>query len=422
MQQREEDALVARYIERLTELESQQGAGKLGHDDLTAIAREIGADDALLEKAKATADARFGETVRHIEAGELDAAELRLRVARDLAPFDPRGPALAQRIATARRRRRTPMLVGFFAAFGLTLGIFFASRHTPETPTPPSEPPPASRVVMPTPSAPRAAPQPTAKPAPRLTPTAPSRNRSHHAVPVTLEVESKALAASGGKIVMRQPAVEHRVYTHKGGKGFLHAALELGYLGGEGSGTVTRLAGRIELLNEAGEPLASHPFEAVRRSDSPMRAGDYRSVAATARAPTAPIASSARVVVELVTVGDPTPAESAERPSLPLQWRVQRPEGLTLEIRERAFTVRPSGKKHFHQLELEVQPRGGSLGLLRIEVRFFDAGGELIEVQTPYVTTSSQPALLDGTQRQVRRVALLEKAAVRYEIAVLQLQ
>lgn len=418
MQQHEEDALVARYIERLTELE-QQGSGKLGHDDLTAIARELGADDALLEKAKATADARFGETVQQIEAGDLDAAALRLRVARDLAPFDPRGPALEQRIATARRRRRTPMLVGFFAAFGLTLGIFFASRHAP----PPSPPPaPATRPVVPPAPTPRTPPPPI-KPAPEApTRPTPSGNRSHHAVPVTLEVESKALEASGGKIVLRQPVVEHRVYTRGEGKGFLHAALELGYLGGEGSGTVTRLTGRIELLDAEGAPLASHPFEVVRRYDSPMRAGDYRSVAATARAPTEPIASSARVIVELVTVGAPPPPDAAERPSLPLQWRVQRPAGLALEIRERAFTVRPSGNKHFHQLELEVQPRGASLGLLRLEVRFFDAGGELIEVQTPYVTTSSQPALLDGTQRQVRRVALLEKAAARYEIAVLQLQ
>ena len=81
----DDDARLHRYIERLEELEPDAGP-TLGPDGLREVARDVGVDEALIDRAEAHADRMLARGNALIGAGRCTDAIGSLRVAVDLRP------------------------------------------------------------------------------------------------------------------------------------------------------------------------------------------------------------------------------------------------------------------------------------------------------------------------------------------------
>jgi len=448
----DQDEIVARYIERLSELEADPAEPDLDAEKLAAIAVEVGIDEEQLALAEREVSRRLEEARSLASDGPYAEADLAVRVAADLAPFSaqpkrvrfevalsrylvertepaaeacqrsaeaalaaaPDDETLRAEVRAFRKRRqlappaaRRSSAAGWVAGLGLAgliagLGtVWLLADSGPEESG--SEPgvwvPPAEvREVR------------SGKPT--QTATATARQTGPRQVPVELVTTA---AVEGLAIITHASVLD--VYPDSA---FYRLKLEWE---NRTAAELHQLAVRVELLDASGEVAHVETAEPVADRDEPLRPGERRPFRALVRA--SERVHAARVVVTL-GVAQPGAASYPAGPALPLAWDVPRPPGVDLALRQRAVAHRRhgfSGTRHFHELVFEVANQGAQpIQVLKLEIRYSDEAGQPLRRDATWLATSDGPPLRPGVTWTGRTVEILPTAVGGFTLAVIDVR
>lgn len=184
------------------------------------------------------------------------------------------------------------------------------------------------------------------------------------------------------------------------------------------SNLVAKLPGRVILQSHHPtlRPGQTHPFHLLKEADSGVE--------------------RATLTIESV---DDYPSIGEYPPTRPVEASFEEgtPPGFELSFGLRQMSDKKSalaeGMRHFRG-SFEVTNDGGrAVKLLKVRARFYDADGELLEIeklfnkedltsQEAYVVSSSAPALLPGETRAFALLATVPDAFERYELSVSELE
>lgn len=464
----DDSAMVARYIERLMTLDQARDK-ELDEDDLREVALELGLSDQDLAQVDASVSAHRKRGENFLAHGSHDDAIAELRQAMVLRPLDPslacvlgqayharswarseredgddrlaaeklarRAIALDAdckpayrllqdmregRAVEARRVKaassaggpsRAVMLAGLvvLALLGAGAGFFLVMAPAPVSEVA-SQPAVEPVVAVPKLEAPVSEPglQHATIPA----------GRSEYEVPMVL-------SDSQGKAAGLRLEVERSQLQRYTGQAYSYTLRGTITVSGQ---ELHELRVRLDLLSADNRVLVQEYHEPHGEYRPPLRPGDSAQINILVHEKrAAPPITGARLVID---IGDRAPAadDYGEAPELPLEWAISRPAHIEVEVRERQSQVKQMFNGPSHWLVLEYHNRGKRpiRGLKARTVWLDSDGQELARDESLLVSTAA--AALPGGQTWVKRIigkfpkntANPEKPFARYAVTIIE--
>lgn len=394
-----------RYADAITELEDAVALEPRRIEWLHALAcahagrwRETGE---VTHRNRAEALAR-----RCLELDPRHSASIAVLDALDAAPERPAGPAAAPPVtappvAASRPTRSKTLLLGclllVLGAFGLVLTIVsrLPERSTPATGTAPAETP---------------APPAAANDNP---PPAPAGAATELEIPVDFDPAKNELELEIRRSELASYPTGNAFYT-------LGAVLI-----NRGDAEIDELGVQLELLDEGGEVIDRHAFDAVSTADATLRPRDEHAFHSLLRTRPGPRRARLRVVS-----ADRKPAAGLYAAAEPIDftWPDPRPSAdVDVAIRERQLRFSEKGfaddGSGFFDLVVEVENVGQrTLRGLKLKADVAGGGGAWTQTISRFVTIPSKPAIEPGETRLVRFIREVPGRPDGYALSVVDAQ
>lgn len=166
---------------------------------------------------------------------------------------------------------------------------------------------------------------------------------------------------------------------------------------------VAKLALKMEFLGENGQVLATENQETLTESDAMLRAGDLLPIKflkyEEGKIPNP--YTKARITVSYARKTPAAPNYSRSK-TVAVTYLNGESENMKIEARERKsnFTDALNGNETYHQVEWEFENIGNSaIKTLKINAKYFDKAGKLLDQESRYALTDGDPLLLRGQTR-----------------------
>ena len=444
----DDDARLHRYIERLEELEPDAGP-TLGPDGLREVARDMGVDEALIERAEAHADRMLARGSALIGAGRCTDAIGSLRVAVDLRPYDS-GPvrelgraymhrhaingasgdknaaqhwferALAlksddleawnllsqltskrdavqapARTSTARGRLMLAALAVCLGG-GLVVG-FMVSSDTVDKPAKPRQ----TTTVVATPPRTRATP-----PIPPHKITTQTPRSADAEIPMTLVADPRIAGAT--LVNIRSMLNVHSTSA------WYKASFELLW---RGEVELHKLELQAEGVDADGKVMFAEILKPVRERGPAVRPNDRIALHILAR--TSSDLKSVRIK-PLVIFTQPAAKAYPAGAEVTAEWLATKPAGVQLQMHVRNDRSRTHlDKQWFHDLTLQVRNVGErALRHAKFQIRYVDSDGNVIDTVDRYVLITSHAPLLPDTARTLHVAHIVRSQPSGWKLAV----
>jgi len=475
MTHRDDDDRLRAYIDRLVELESDEGP-TLGQENLREIAREMGVDEAVLQRAEERAHETLAKGCELRAAGRFTDAIFNLRVATDLRPYDVAPARELGRTYQLRRRdrpnrdgkdgRADKVAAGQWLQRALELDPrdLDSKRFLGELDTPSRRPVDSPEVVSIAAAAPAAGPnkaalmlviglafagfitalvtilvvqraddgvkaaatriatqpRPIRTPAPRAQPrpnTKPSSANKrtpirHRPMP---DGEVPLVLADDPRLGDAKLVNMRSTLNIYGRKGWYKAAVELLW---NGDKELSRLDLMVEGLDASGKVILVKSIKAIRERAPGLRPGDRLPLRVLARAK--PALKSVRIK-PLVVYTRPAAKRYKDARPVQVEWIAEQPEGVELRFgARREIGKNRSDGRFFHDVSLEVTNTGErALALGKLQARYYDKAGNIMDTVDRFVLITSDPPLMPGTTRLKRIVHIVRSRPASWSLAII---
>jgi tetratricopeptide (TPR) repeat protein len=209
---------------------------------------------------------------------------------------------------------------------------------------------------------------------------------------------------------------ESQFSIHNNGKAYYK--LEA-FLVNDGTQEVQEAQLTISFRDSNNTLLATKNQRALTASDPALRPGDSFPIITTLAAHP----NTASVEFSLHSI-DSVPAATSYDPGqeIPVVWDIPQPSHLALQALERQFRVRYNsfGNEDFAQGTFALTNTGDAVfNQLTLELRIYDAEGEILDTRLLYIASDSYPALWQAETRLRKAVLALPPGRFyRYELAV----
>ncbi|NEO25383.1 MAG: hypothetical protein F6K03_00420 [Kamptonema sp. SIO4C4] len=184
---------------------------------------------------------------------------------------------------------------------------------------------------------------------------------------------------------------------------------------------LAQIEANFTFLDNQGTAIANETQMILRRSHAPLRPSDRHAFNLIQTVP----ATLAQVQIN-VNILEQLPAARSYEPSQPIDlvWLFDPPQEVALEAKERTHTQRNYSETVTHQAIWEITNTGEvGLRLVKMQVKFYDQKGDLLESRDRFLVSSSEPPLLPGETRLLKSLLTgLDTEFTRYELAVVEAQ